>query len=55
MSVKVDESECFAADVCLMDPACPFIADCDVCVMDPACPFIADCRRVEDDDDHPDG
>ena len=22
----------------------------DVCVMDPACPFIADCRRVEDDD-----
>ena len=39
MSVKVDESECFTADVCVMDPACP---------------FIADCRRVEDDDDHPD-
>ena len=33
-------SECFTADVCVMDPACP---------------FIADCRRVEDDDDHPDG
>ena len=28
-------SECFTADVCVMDPACP---------------FIAACRRVEDDD-----
>lgn len=23
----------------------------DVCVMDPACPFVKDCREVEDDDD----
>lgn len=36
MSVKVNDSECFATDVCVMSRECP---------------FLRDCRMVEDDDD----
>ena len=33
---QMKDSECFAADVCVMDPDCP---------------FVRDCREVEDDSD----
>jgi hypothetical protein len=32
---RMQASECHAADVCVMDPACP---------------FVKDCRMVEDDE-----